>query len=604
VIKKTIALFALFLLSSFLLTGSEALGEKSKLHWAPERILVKFKKRSGIKLQESERMSIESEFGLQELKRFNFIDVHLYSTPAGKDETIAALKESPFVEYVEPDNLRYARDSFPDDPSFDGQWSLHNTGQGGGTVDADIDAPEAWDMTTGSPLVVVAVIDSGIDYNHEDLRTNMWENPGEIAANGLDDDENGYVDDVFGINAITGGGDPLDDDGHGTHVGGIIAAAGNNGIGVSGVCWTCKMMALKFLPSNGSGTVSDEIECIQYAIENGARIINGSFGDYSFSQAEKDAIDAAGQKGILCVFAVGNEGRNNDVESHFPSSHESENIIAVGISDRDDELVSWSDYGLSSVDVAAPGLQILSTGLNNGYRIDNGASVAAPHVTGIAALLKAYEPDITWLEIKSRLIGGVDAQSSMGGFLLTGGRVNAYRSLLSGENRILILQSENGGTTSPSPGTYTYSKDTEITIWALPEFGFEFDSWSGSLALSLQLNNPLTINMDTSRALVANFRNAIYAPLQLSGRQEENRSLSQKEFINVLTWQPHPFNVDIVSYRLYEILGENWRPLSTIVSTSFEYWHRGVKEAQVYSYALVAVNTDGREGPPAFLTLQ
>ena len=603
-LKKTITLFALILLSSLLLTDREASGEKSKLHWAPERILVKFKKESGIKLQESVRISIESEFGLQELKRFNLIDVHLYRTLEDKDETIASLKESPFVEYVEPDNLRYARDTFPNDPSFDGQWSLHNTGQSGGTVDADIDASEAWDLTTGSPLVIVAVIDSGIDYNHEDLRANMWENPGEIAGNGLDDDGNGYVDDRFGIDAITGKGDPLDDDGHGTHVAGIIAAAGNNGIGVSGVCWTCKIMALKFLPNNDSGTVSDEIECIQYAVNHGAGIINGSFGDYTYSQAEKDAIDAAGQKGVLCVFAVGNEGRNNDVESHFPSSHESENIIAVGISDRDDELVSWSDYGLSSVDVAAPGQQILSTGLNNGYGLENGASVAAPHVTGIAALLKAYEPEITWQEIKSRLIGGVDAQISMSGFLLTGGRVNAYRSLLPGENRILILQSESGGTTSPSPGTYTYSKETEITIWAQPDVGFEFDLWTGSLALSLQLNNPLTLNMDTSRALVANFRNAMYAPLQFSGRREENRSLSQKEFINFLTWQPHPYNVGIVSYRLYEILEEDWRPLSTVVLTSFVYRHRGVKEDQTYSYALVAVNNDGREGPPAFLTLQ
>ena len=190
-LKKTITLFALILLSSLLLTDREASGEKSKLHWAPERILVKFKKESGIKLQESVRISIESEFGLQELKRFNLIDVHLYRTLADKDETIASLKESPFVEYVEPDNLRYARDSFPNDPSFDGQWSLHNTGQSGGTVDADIDASEAWDLTTGSPLVIVAVIDSGIDYNHEDLRANMWENPGEIAGNGLDDDGNG-----------------------------------------------------------------------------------------------------------------------------------------------------------------------------------------------------------------------------------------------------------------------------------------------------------------------------------------------------------------------------------------------------------------------------
>jgi len=604
--KKTrsIPFFVFFLLSCFLLTEGDVSGEKKHLPPASERILIKFKKPGGNRLRDSTRMSLESEFGLQRLKRFDLIDVHLYRTLGDRNQTIVSLRQSGSVEYVEPDYPRYATQTIPNDPRFGTQWGLKNSGQEGGTVDADIDGPEAWVLTTGSPSVVVAVIDSGIEYNHEDLRPNMWVNPGEIAGNGFDDDGNGYVDDIFGIDAITGSGDPLDDDGHGTHVAGIIAAVGNNGIGVSGVCWTCRIMALKFLPSDGSGSISDEIECIQYAVNHGAQIINGSFGDYSFSQAEKEAIDAAGKKGVLFIFAAGNQGNDNDVQPHFPSSLESENIVAVGISDRNDELASFSDFGLNSVDLAAPGLQILSTGLNNSYRLENGTSVATPHVTGIAALLKAYDPDMSWLEIEGRLIGGVDVHGSMAGTLLTGGRVNAFNALTQGQDRILHLQTEKGGTTSPGPGRYSYPAGEEIALSALPDPGYEFDGWGGSVDPNLRLNNPLSFKLDVSRVIVANFKSVIYPPLLFSGKRQENRSLSQKETINILTWHPNPLNVEIVNYKLYQIRGGSWSFLASIVSTSFEYVHRNVREDQVYFYALVAVNRDGQEGLPAFLTVQ
>jgi hypothetical protein len=363
-------------------------------------------------------------------------------------------------------------------------------------------------------------------------------------------------------------------------------------------------MALRFLPKVGGGTISDEIECIQYAVDKGAHIINASFGEYYFSQAEKEAVDAAGNLGILIVCATGNEGRDNDVEPHYPSAYESDNIIAVGISDRNDELPGWSDYGLNSVDLAAPGAQILTTTINNEYTTVSGASFASPHVAGIAALLKSYFPGISRQEVKGNILGSVEARSTMEGKLLAGGRVNAYRSLTPGDYRILILQVNSNGTTSPSPGTYSYPRDGEATVQALPHSYHEFDRWQGSIPQSLSARNPLTLRMDISRAIVANFRRIIFPPLLFSGRRQENRSLAQKEIINVLSWQPNPLNVDIVSYRIYKVVGTSQALLAVVDASVYEYWHRGVEEDLAYSYILVAVGSDAREGRPAFLILE
>ena len=195
---------------------------------------------------------------------------------------------------------------------------MHNTGQNGGTPDADIDAPEAWDIGTGSTDVVVAVIDTGVDYTHPDLAANMWVNPGEIPDNGIDDDGNGYDDDVYGYDFCNYDGDPFDDHYHGTHCAGTIGAIGNNSEGVAGVNWRVKIMALKFLDATGSGWTDDAINCVEYSIQMGAKLSSNSWGGGGFDQALKDAIDAAGQAGMLFVAAAGNGGSDNDISRHIP----------------------------------------------------------------------------------------------------------------------------------------------------------------------------------------------------------------------------------------------------------------------------------------------
>ena len=570
---------------------------------APDKILVKYKELGDIRTQESVKASIESIFEIHEIQKFTLVDVLVYHTFGDKEKTLIELKKNPFVEYAEPDYYRYAKTTLPNDSRFSDLWGLHNTGQNNGTVDADIDAPEAWDLTTGNPDVVVAVIDSGVDYNHEDLRANMWRNPSEILGNGIDDDGNGYVDDYHGINAIANSGDPMDDDRHGTHASGSIAAVGNNGIGVTGVCWNCKIMALRFLSKDGSGTISDEIECIQYAVNQGVKIVSGSFGEYSFSQSEKAAIDAARNSGVLFMFAVGNDGENNDIKPHYPSSNNSENIIAVGISDRFDRLVSWSDYGLTTVDVAAPGDNILSTVLNNGYQRESGASMATPHVAGLAALLKSYNPGLNWLDIKNLILNNGDKIPSAEGKIVTGSRINAFKALSAEQGLVLNLVAGEGGTTAPVPGQYDHQENDDVTILAVPNADYEFSRWTGSVPAGQETNNPLFLQMTSSKAITANFRALIYAPLQFEGQRMENRSLSQREAIIALSWQAHPNNTNISLYRLYEISGSNWNKLADVDVSVFTYLHRRVEMNRAYSYALVAVNGAGSEGIPAYLTI-
>ena len=221
--------------------------------------------------------------------------------------------------YAEPD-YEVSLSATPNDPQYlsGALWALNNTGQNGGVFDADIDAPEAWDLGTEAVGVVVAVIDTGIRSTHEDLAANLWTNPREIAGNGIDDDGNGYIDDVHGINAINHRGDPADDNGHGTHVAGIIGAVGNNGLGVVGVAWRVQLMACKFIGVSGSGYISDAIRCMEYARAQGAHVVNASWGGLTYVQAMKDAIDAAGRQGIVVVAAAGNSG--SDTDSLFRST--------------------------------------------------------------------------------------------------------------------------------------------------------------------------------------------------------------------------------------------------------------------------------------------
>ena len=238
-------------------------------------------------------------------------------------------------EFVEPDYIVHAT-LFPSDAGANDSrlWGLRNAGQSDGVPGADIGAPAVWDITTGSSSVIVAVIDSGIRYSHQDLAANMWRNPGEIAANGIDDDHNGYVDDIFGINSITGSGDPFDDNSHGTHVAGTIGAVANGGGPHVGVAWNVSLIALKFLGANGSGELSDAIECIDYAISKGAMIMNNSWGGGGFSSAMSNAIERARLANSLFVAAAGNNGSDNDAIPAYPASYPQTNIVAVAALDR------------------------------------------------------------------------------------------------------------------------------------------------------------------------------------------------------------------------------------------------------------------------------
>jgi subtilisin family serine protease len=264
---------------------------------------------------------------------------------------------------VEPNyRVRIAR--VPNDVRFLELWGMNNDGQTGGTVDADIDAPEAWNIATGVPDgsdVIVGVIDSGVDYLHPDLAGNMWVNPGEIPDNGVDDDGNGYVDDVHGYDFYQDDGDPSDAAGHGTHCAGTIAGIGDNGIGVAGVNWRCKLMALRFLSAQGSGSTMDAIEAVNYGVANGARILSNSWGGGGYSQSLETAIADARDQGVLFVAAAGNSGVDNDSQPHYPSSYDVSNVISVAATDDDDALASFSSYGAESVDLGAPGVGILST---------------------------------------------------------------------------------------------------------------------------------------------------------------------------------------------------------------------------------------------------
>ncbi len=368
---------------------------------------------------------------------------------------IASVERDPRVEFAEPNYLLsvdFGPNEFmwpqaltPDDPQFDEMWGLNNTGQTGGTDDADIDAPEAWEITTGSTEILVGVIDTGVDYDHEDLAANMWVNPDEIPDNGIDDDDNGYVDDIHGINAINDSGDPMDDFGHGTHVAGTIGAKGGNGLGVIGVNWDIRIIACKFLGASGGGNSANAVKCFKYFNQLKAKgykvlITNNSWGGGGFSQALKEAMAATDQPDntpILHVCAAGNAGNDNDSIPAYPGSYDLDNILAVAATDHHDLYASFSSYGAVAVDLAAPGVEILSTVPTGncalcdptGYEFVNGTSMSTPHVAGTAALIWAQYPDSTYLQVIQRLLSGVDPLDDTSKATVTNGRLNAFNAL-------------------------------------------------------------------------------------------------------------------------------------------------------------------------------
>jgi len=404
----------------------------------PAEVLVKF--RAGIseaaitgileRLNDRVEDKIESVSGLAAIDDLDNSEAEIIA-----DE----YRSLPEVEYAEPNyeiSLDHAGGGFkhlhPNDPRFSEQWALANDGGNGGKEGADIGAMRAWATTTGDDDIVVAVLDSGVDYTHSDLMNNIWSRPASIAR--YEDRQLGQIEDLHGYNAIENSGDPMDENGHGTHCAGIIGAEGGNGIGISGVNWKVKIMPLKFMNKGGFGTTKDAIEAINYVIDRkragvNVRVISASWGSLMRSRALEDVIKKAYEADILFVAASGNASANIDRTPHFPASFRIGNVISVAALNRNDDLASFSNYGAKSVHIAAPGANILSTWPGDEYEEHSGTSMATPVVSGVAALVLSKRPKLPVDELRSLLLNSFDKIPSLNGKTSTGGRINAAKAL-------------------------------------------------------------------------------------------------------------------------------------------------------------------------------
>ncbi len=349
--------------------------------------------------------------------------------PLARERLLAAKGD---VANVEPD-LVVRADVVPNDPYLNLCWGLNNSGQSGGTPDADIDAPEAWELGTGGSTVKVGIIDTGMDATHPDLVSNRWTNPGESGAkatNGLDDDGNGYIDDANGWNFYDDNNNPADNEGHGTHVAGTIAARGGNAKGVPGVNWYAALIPLRFL-GPGGGTLSDGLAAIQYSTAIGCHVTNNSWGWSGgyYSVEIANAIAAANTAGIPFVAAAGNAGTNNDSAPFYPASYPMANVISVAATTHTDALAGFSCFGATTVDLGAPGDAIVSTWPGNQYAYLSGTSMATPHVTGAVALMRSKKSGMTPTQVRQALLDTVDPKPALTGMCVSGGRLNLFRAV-------------------------------------------------------------------------------------------------------------------------------------------------------------------------------
>lgn len=450
-------------LASIALAMSAQAGISPKSHThaesVPGEILVKFKK--------GKRVSFLTKKSLSPLAVEQF-DVSFgefatlkFSEKANMQELLNKLNNDAAVEYAEPNfiyraieseksiydilengnSIEYFTRNTPTDPMFGKLWGLENTGDNepagsrgnsssSGKAGADVNALAAWDITKGSRAVRIAVIDTGVDYNHPDLVNNMWVNTAEQNGEpGVDDDGNGYVDDIYGYDFANDDGDPVDGHSHGTHCAGTIAAEHDNGIGVAGVMADAEIVAVKFLTDSGSGSTANAIRSIDYATKMNVDIMSNSWGGGGRSQALEEAIQRASEAGIVFTAAAGNSATNNDNKPHYPSSYDVENVISVAAHNYNDQLASFSCYGKNTVHVAAPGRNILSTVKNGGYEVYSGTSMATPHVSGVVGLYIAHHGRKDVAELRQTLMETSVYGRAYGKKTIGGGRVDAYNFL-------------------------------------------------------------------------------------------------------------------------------------------------------------------------------
>jgi subtilisin family serine protease len=396
---------------------------------------------------------------------------------------ITDLKNSDLVEFAEPNFIyRIAGHKVeksdldlnlaaPSDPMFGQLWGLKNTGTNEpkassavqGTAGADIDALRAWEITKGSRNVKIAIIDTGIDYNHPDIKNNIWTNTAELNGKaGVDDDKNGFIDDLHGWDFANKDNDPLDGHGHGTHCSGTIGAPHDNGVGVAGVMSEVTFVAVKFLSDAGSGTLEDAVLAIDYATKLNVDIMSNSWGGGGFSEALKQAIQRASDAGIVFTAAAGNDSADNDNSPHYPSSYDLPNVIAVAAHTIGDALADFSCYGKRSVLIAAPGHNILSTVKNGGYDVYSGTSMATPHVSGVIGLLISKEGRLAHADLRARLVATSTPVRAYRRKTVSGGRINAYN----------LLTDTRPERNEPNPGAWR-SKALSEKVETLHPYGMD-----------------------------------------------------------------------------------------------------------------------------------
>ena len=471
--------------------------------YVPGEVIVKF-------LDSASKATVAAAGG-QMIKSFAGGEGRVQHVKLNKGETVEAALEryrhNPAVEYAEP-NYIYQLAAIPNDTQFTSLWGLHNTGQDGGTTDVDIDAPEAWDITTGNSNVIIGVIDTGIAYDHPDLAANIWKNPGETPNDRIDNDGNGLVDDIFGYDFRSGDSDPMDSVGHGTHVAGTVGAVGNNNSGVTGVMHKVKLMALKASDEKGNLPEDAILSAIDYAIGKGARVINASFTRRGLcSKSEYAALSRANARGVMVLAAAGNENLDSDKDGNriFPAGYSVDtspdcgsalpNVISVAAINQTGAKASFSNFGASSVQIAAPGENINSTkpgtpNATNDYQLLSGTSQATPHVTGVVGLLLSVNPNLTVAEIRNAILNTGDVSSELKGFVSTGRRLNAFNALNSIAPTFTVMVAKNGtgtGTVASTPAGINCGGDCNerfpggatVTLMATPSAGSVFTGWSG-----------------------------------------------------------------------------------------------------------------------------
>ncbi len=418
----------------------------------PGEVIVKLSPAGKFALRSQSAVALldASRFGIASVEAFETNEDFFLVKLAGDEQTAEFLNSSEqngAIAYAEPNYIMHingspdadAEEVLPNDPELAKLWGLKNTGQKDpsgavGVAGADIGAAKAWAITKGNKDIMVAVIDTGVDYTHPDLKDNIFHNPGESGdgkeTNGIDDDGNGFVDDHTGWNfAGVSNNNPMDDNSHGTHVSGTIGARGDDGFGVVGVNWNASIMPVKFLTGSGSGTLADAVKSIQYSTLMNAKIMNNSWGGGGFTQSMFDAIVEAKNKDLLFIAAAGNDSTNADSNPHYPAGYQVDNVMAIAATTNKDTLATFSTYGKRTVHIAAPGHNVYSTVPKGKYASYSGTSMASPHAAGAAALLWGTDTSMTYAQVKDRLLRSRDYIATLSRKVSMSGRINVYNAI-------------------------------------------------------------------------------------------------------------------------------------------------------------------------------